>query len=83
MHPQDRKLTFTPVQVTNSGCVKASIGKTKKLRLWLYAHNGVTKLALDLINQHGILWSDKNDLNALLNAIGLRKLSEITLCFKK
>jgi len=48
-----------------------------KLRLWLYAHNGVTKPALDLINKHGILWSDREDLNALLEELGLRKLSDI------
>jgi len=48
-----------------------------KIRLWLYAHNGVTKQALELIKKHDILWSDKNDLDSLIKEIGLRKLSEL------
>ncbi|KPA19750.1 ATPase domain protein, prokaryote domain protein [Candidatus Magnetomorum sp. HK-1] len=51
--------------------------KPLKLSLWLYAHDGVTKSALSLINKHDILWSDKNDLDALLKEVGLRKLSDI------
>ncbi|KPA10034.1 ATPase domain protein, prokaryote domain protein [Candidatus Magnetomorum sp. HK-1] len=48
-----------------------------KLFLWLYAHDGLTGPALKLVKQHGILWSDKNDLDALIKEVGLRKLSDI------
>ena len=47
------------------------------LRMWIYAHDGVTKSALNLIKKHEILWSDKNDLDALLKEVGLRKLSDL------
>jgi len=47
------------------------------LRLWLYAHDGVTKSALNLMKKHDIFWSDKNDLDALLKEVGLRKLSAL------
>jgi len=32
---------------------------------------------LNMMKKHGILWSDKDDLDALIKEVGLRKLSEI------
>jgi len=46
----------------------------EKLTLWLFSYAGVTSEAYDLIKKNGILWSSKDDLNALLEHVGLRKL---------
>jgi len=46
------------------------------LRLWLFSYSGVTKEAEKLLSQHNILWSTKDDLNALLEHVNLRKLPE-------
>jgi len=48
-----------------------------KLNLWMYAHNGATLQAIELMKKQNVLWSDKNDLDALLKEVGLRKLSDI------
>ncbi|MBF0451204.1 MAG: hypothetical protein HQK75_10915 [Candidatus Magnetomorum sp.] len=48
-----------------------------KLVLWLYAQDGLTGPALKLAKKNGILWSDKNDLDALMKAVGLRKLPDM------
>jgi hypothetical protein len=47
------------------------------LRLWLFAHNGVTEKATDLMRENGVLWSDGADLNRLLEMVGLRRLPEL------
>ncbi len=58
--------------------VRKREGKSlKTLRLWLFAHEGVTENAEKLMSEHGILWSEKKDLNELLKMVGLRKLPEL------
>jgi len=52
-------------------------GGLKTLTLWLFAATGVTKNAQKLLEDNGILWSTKNDLNALLRMSGLRELPKI------
>ncbi len=47
------------------------------LRLWLFAHNGVTEKAADLMRENGVLWSDGADLNNLLEMVGLRRLPDL------
>ena len=47
------------------------------LTLWLFASNGVTENAKKIIKEHCILWSTKEDLNALLTDSNLRKLPEM------
>ena len=47
------------------------------LRLWLFAHNGVTEKAAELMRECGVLWSDGEDLNNLLEMVGLRRLPEL------
>ncbi|KPA12484.1 hypothetical protein MHK_007310, partial [Candidatus Magnetomorum sp. HK-1] len=49
----------------------------EKLTLWLFSYAGVTSDAENLMKQHGILWSSKDELNALLEFVGLRQLPEI------
>ncbi|RKZ47180.1 MAG: hypothetical protein DRR00_22415 [Candidatus Parabeggiatoa sp. nov. 3] len=46
------------------------------LRIWLFAHDGVTKKAEKLMLQHGILWSNRADLDALLEIAKLRTLPD-------
>jgi hypothetical protein len=52
-------------------------GVLETLRLWIFAHNGVTGKAAELIRQHGILWSSRAELDGLLQAVNLRKLPEL------
>ncbi len=46
-------------------------------RLWIFAYNGVTAKAAELIRKHGILWSSRAELDGLLKKVGLRKLPEL------
>jgi hypothetical protein len=45
-----------------------------RLHLWLFAHNGVTKKAQDLLHQHQIYWSTRKELDGLIKETGLRPL---------
>ncbi|KPA17681.1 ATPase domain protein, prokaryote domain protein [Candidatus Magnetomorum sp. HK-1] len=49
----------------------------EQLTLWLFSYSGVTAEAENFMKEHDILWSTKDDLNALLEYVGLRKLPEI------
>ena len=46
----------------------------RRLRLWLFAHDGVSGEAKRLLEQHGVLWSSRAELDGLLEAVQLRKL---------
>lgn len=46
----------------------------KILRLWIFAHDGVTEEARQLMEQHSVLWSSRAELDALLEEVNLRKL---------
>jgi hypothetical protein len=48
-----------------------------ELQLWLFSYSGVTKSASNLMAKESVLWSSKDDLNALLELVGLRKLPEL------
>ncbi|MCP5088308.1 MAG: restriction endonuclease, partial [Rhodobacteraceae bacterium] len=50
----------------------------RTLRLWLFAYSGLTPKAHAFAREHGILWSSKTDLNALLRLLGLRELPELS-----
>jgi hypothetical protein len=52
-------------------------GGLNSLTLWLFAASGVTKNAQKLLENNDILWSTKDDLNALLRLSGLRELPDI------
>ncbi len=47
------------------------------LRCWLFAHSGVTGDAERLLAEHGIYWSDRSDLDALIRETGLRPLPKL------
>jgi len=47
-----------------------------QIHLWLFACNGVTANAQELINKHNILLSTKQELNNLLEFLNLRKLPD-------
>ncbi|MCP4693681.1 MAG: hypothetical protein GY859_36940 [Desulfobacterales bacterium] len=49
----------------------------RKLRLWLFAHDGVTGPAEELMRQNGVLWSTKGELDELLEIEKLRKLPDL------
>ncbi len=49
----------------------------KTLRLWIFAHDGVTGPAEELMRQNGMLWSTRADLDKLLETVKLRKLPEL------
>ena len=44
------------------------------VRLWLFAHEGLTQDAETLAKQEGILWSNREQLDGLLHYLGLRPL---------
>jgi len=48
--------------------------KLDVLRMWLFAHDGITEEAEELIKEHGIFWSARSDLDALIEFANLRKL---------
>ncbi|MFQ5615905.1 MAG: hypothetical protein ACE5GO_05535, partial [Anaerolineales bacterium] len=55
--------------------VRRREGETlRTLRLWLFAHDGVTEEARQLLAQHQVLWSSRPELDALLEEVQLRKL---------
>ncbi|MCP4693240.1 MAG: hypothetical protein GY859_34685, partial [Desulfobacterales bacterium] len=49
----------------------------KRLRLWLFAHDGVTAPAEELMRQNGVFWSTRADLDELLEFVKLRKLPDL------
>ncbi len=46
----------------------------KILRLWFFAHNGFTRGAEKLMQQEGVFWSNAQDLDGLLDHVGLKRL---------
>ncbi|MCE7983433.1 MAG: hypothetical protein DYG89_19855 [Caldilinea sp. CFX5] len=48
--------------------------KPNAVRMWLFAHEGLTKEAEKLAREQGILWSTRTQLDELLTYLGLRKL---------
>ena len=47
---------------------------TSRIRMWLFAHEGLTEDAATLAQEMGALWSDRTQLDELLGYWGLRKL---------
>ncbi len=52
-------------------------GDLEILRLWFFSHGGFTKEAEALMARHGVLRCDRDDLNALLAHVGLKRLPDI------
>ncbi len=58
--------------------VKEEVGEGLQiLRLWFFAHDGFTEDAEALMREKGVLWSARDDLDGLLEYLGLRKLPDI------
>jgi len=56
--------------------VKEEVGEGLQiLRLWFFAHNGFTEEAEALMREKGVLWSTRDDLDELLECLGLRKIA--------
>ena len=49
----------------------------KCLRLWIFAHDGFTRQAVEFMEENGVLWSAREDLNGLLEFVNLRKLPDL------
>jgi hypothetical protein len=47
------------------------------LRVWFFSHSGFTAEAAALMQQYGVWWSAREDLDALLTQVGLRRLPEL------
>ncbi len=52
-------------------------GEEMRVRVWLFAHDGVTPEAESLLLQHQAIWSTRADLDGLLEEVNLRKLPAI------
>jgi hypothetical protein len=48
------------------------------IKLWLFAYNGVNQAAEALLQQYAVYWSTREDLDALIKMVGLRKLPEFS-----
>ena len=58
--------------------VREAEGKgLKLLRLWFFAHDGFTEEAEALMREKGVCWSLREDLDGLLNTVGLRQLPDL------
>ncbi len=57
--------------------VQEQEGEDVQIRLWLFAHDGVTPEAEKFLQEHNVLWSTRADLDALLEHVNLRKLPDI------
>ncbi|ETR73923.1 MAG: hypothetical protein OMM_00585 [Candidatus Magnetoglobus multicellularis str. Araruama] len=47
------------------------------IRMWLFAHDGLTQSAEAYARVHQILWSTRNEMDQLLGRLGLRQLPDI------
>ncbi|MCP4646992.1 MAG: hypothetical protein GY852_04545, partial [bacterium] len=47
------------------------------IRMWIFAHNGLTKDALAFAEKHGILWSSRKEFDELLIYLGLRPMPDL------
>ncbi len=47
------------------------------VRLWLFSNEGLTRQAKAFAAERGVLWSAREEFDALLRHVGLRKLPDI------
>jgi hypothetical protein len=47
------------------------------IRMWLFAHDGLTQSAEAYAREHQILWSTRSEMDLLLTHLGLRQLPNI------
>ncbi len=78
---QGRKAGVPEVEslLTKGRMVRSNLGEgLEVLRLWIFAHDGFTEEAKELMAKNQVLWSDREDLNALLAYVGLKTLPDIS-----
>lgn len=64
--------------VQKGNAVKKEVGEGLRiLRLWFFAHDGFTEDAEVLMLKNGVLWSVREDLDGLLESVGLRRLPNV------
>ncbi len=51
--------------------------KPRTLRMWIFAHEGLTGPAKTFVEEHGILWSSRKEFDELLEHVGLRPLPDL------
>ncbi|MEA1900623.1 MAG: hypothetical protein U9N47_07645 [Thermodesulfobacteriota bacterium] len=76
----DRKVGRAEVEslMRKGSIVKQEVGEGLQiLRLWFFAHDGFTEDAKALMLKNGVLWSTRDDLDGLLESVGLRCLPNI------
>ncbi|MBW1833726.1 MAG: hypothetical protein JRG74_07760 [Deltaproteobacteria bacterium] len=76
----DRKVGRAEVEslMRKGNIVKEEVGEGLQiLRLWFFAHDGFTEDAKALMLKNGVLWSTRDDLDGLLESVGLRRLPNI------
>ncbi|MCP4111909.1 MAG: hypothetical protein GY749_41335 [Desulfobacteraceae bacterium] len=50
---------------------------SKNVKMWIFAHDGLTKQALIFAKKHKILWSSRKEFDELLVYLGLRPLPDL------
>ena len=76
----NRTVGLNAVQILNqkSEQVRSFRGEgLRRLRVWFFSYSGFTAEAERFMKEKNMLWSTKEDLNALLEYSGLRRLPEI------
>lgn len=70
-----RKIGIAVLQelIKQAAAVQAEY-KPTSVRMWLFAHEGLTQEAETLAREQGVLWSDRAQLDGLLTYLGLRTL---------
>ena len=64
--------------IWKGNAVKEYVGEGLRiLRLWFFAYDGFTEDAEALMCEKSVLWSVREDLDGLLDCIGLRRLPEL------
>jgi hypothetical protein len=75
-----RKVAQAEVEslMRKGSAVKEEVGEGLRiLRLWFFAHDGFTEDAKALMYEKGVLWSVRENLDGLLEWLGLRKLPRL------
>ncbi len=71
----DRKVGLELVKkLLNKAALVKKERKPDFVRAWFFAHNGFTPQAEKFMEDNGVFWSTRADLDALLDEVGLRRL---------
>ena len=76
----DRKVGHAAVEslLRKADALREAEGEgLETMRVWFFAHDGFTKKAEGLMKEKGVIWSVREDLDGLLESVGLRHLPNI------